>query len=156
MSDIAAIIDAYSHGAMMLHESLQRVDESLVDLRPIAGKWSIREVVCHLADSEIVYADRIKRVLAEDTPTFFEADPEQFRESLHVENRNVEGELKVVEVIRQHMTPILRSLNDSDFHRSGQHSLDGPMTLKTLLQRITNHIPHHVHFIDEKIAALNP
>ena len=37
--------------------------------RPIPGKWSTLEVVCHLADFEIVYADRIKRVIAENEPT---------------------------------------------------------------------------------------
>ena len=101
-----------------------------------------------------MYADRIKRVLAEDNPTFFEADPEQFSRSLRVENRCIEDELNVVAVIRKHMDSILRSIGEDDFRRVGHHSLDGPMTLKTLLQRITNHIPHHVRFIDDKIAAM--
>ena len=35
-----------------------------------------------------------------------------------------------------------------------KHSTDGPLTLETLLQHITNHIPHHVTFIAEKRAAL--
>lgn len=153
MPIVRELIDAYSEGSAILRASLQTVDKVQLDLRPVAGKWSIREVVCHLADSEIVYADRIKRVLAEDNPTFFEADPEQFRRSLQVTNRSIENELNIVMLIREHMTPILRSIDQKDFARIGQHSLDGSMTLMTLLQRITNHIPHHVRFIDEKIAA---
>jgi hypothetical protein len=39
--------------------------------RPIPGKWSTLEVVCHLADFEIVFADRIKRVIAENEPALF-------------------------------------------------------------------------------------
>lgn len=154
MSSIEATVSAYSDGFAKLQASLHGVDEAQLDLRPVAGKWSIREVVCHLADAEIIYADRIKRVLVEDDPTFFEADPNQFREALANEKRAIEAELNVVKAIREHMTPILRSLNDNDFQRSGQHSLDGPMTIVTLLERITNHIPHHVRFIDEKVAAI--
>ncbi|MEM6778331.1 MAG: DinB family protein [Planctomycetota bacterium] len=154
MSEIQTLIDAYSTGSVTLHAAMQTVDDHQLDLQPIEGKWSIREVVCHLADSEIVYADRIKRVLAEDNATFFEADPEQFRRSLRVKDRNIEAELNVVELIREHMAPILRSMDRRDFQRMGHHSLDGPMTIMTLLQRITDHIPHHVRFINEKVAAM--
>ncbi|MEM9365904.1 MAG: DinB family protein [Planctomycetota bacterium] len=154
MPEAHTLIDEYARGSSELRAALQTVSEHELDLRPIAGKWSIREVVCHLADSEIVYADRIKRVLAEDNPTFFEADPDQFRQALWVENRNVENEFNVVTRIREHMEPILRSVRREDFDRMGQHSLDGPMTLMTLLSRITGHIPHHVRFVEEKVAAM--
>ena len=154
MTDIVTLIENYSNGGAVLRASLQVVEDAQLDARPIAGKWSIREVVCHLADAEIIYADRMKRVLAEENPTFFEADPEQFRKALRFEIRNVEDELNVIEVIRKQMAPILRSLSAEDFQRGGEHSLDGPLSLFTLLQRITNHIPHHVQFIEEKMAAL--
>jgi hypothetical protein len=52
------------------------------------------------------------------------------------------------------MARILRSLTEKDFQRIGHHSEDGPLTLETLLQRITEHIPHHVRFIKEKRELL--
>ncbi len=154
MQNIGKMIEAYAAGADLLRESVAAADASQIDLRPIPGKWSIREVLCHLADSEIVYADRMKRVLAEDNPTFFEADPNLFLKSLRPEDRQLDQELEVIAVVRRHMLPILSALDSDAFQRGGQHSLDGPMTLATLLQRITDHIPHHAAFIDEKIAAL--
>jgi uncharacterized damage-inducible protein DinB len=154
MSNTTEMIDAYSEGVTLLRASLEHADARRYDERPIPGKWSIREVVCHLADSEIVYADRMKRVLAENDPLFFEADPELFRSALSAERRWVDVELNVIAAVRQHMIPILRSADDAKFERMGRHSLDGPMTLRTLLQRITNHIPHHIRFIDEKVAAM--
>ena len=154
MSDVSAMIDTYERGTAVLGASLQAADASQYDSRPVPGKWSIREVVCHLADAEIIYADRMKRVLVEHNPTFFEADPDQFRQALADESRTVDVELSVIESVRRHMLPILRSVDPDDFQREGVHSLDGPMTLQTLIQRITDHIPHHVRFIDEKIAAL--
>ena len=154
MADISTLIEAYSGGAKLLGDAMRRAANADLDARPIEGKWSVREVVCHLADSEIVYADRMKRVIAEENPTFFEADPDLFGHALHCPRRPLDKELAVVEAIRAHMLSILQSCNADDFQRTGVHSLDGPMTLQTLLERITAHIPHHVAFIEEKLQAM--
>jgi hypothetical protein len=154
MVDITTLIQAYSRGAELLRRTVGSTPESNWDARPIDGAWSIRQVVCHLADSEIVYADRMKRVIAEDNPTLFEADPNVFMPALYCSERPWETELNVIETIRAHMLPILQSCNAEDFQRIGVHSLDGPMTLETLLQRVTSHIPHHIAFIDVKLRAL--
>jgi uncharacterized damage-inducible protein DinB len=148
------LIEAYSGGAKLLGNALRRAANADLDARPIAGQWSIREVVCHLADAEIIYADRMKRILAEENPTFFEADPDRFGPALHCPRRPLDKELAVVEAIRAHMLPILQSCSADDFQRTGVHSRDGQMTLQTLLERMTAHIPHHVAFIEAKLRAL--
>lgn len=154
MSNISTLIESYSGGAKLVREALRSVANVDLDARPIEGKWSVREVVCHLADSEIIYADRMKRVIAEDNPTFFEADPNLFGPALYCPRRPLDRELAVIEAIRAHMLPILQSCNARDFQRNGVHSLDGQMTLQTLLRRITDHIPHHVAFIEEKLRKM--
>lgn len=154
MPDIAALLESYSRGAKLLREAVCSTPESGWDASPIVGKWSNRQIVCHLADSEIVYADRMKRVIAEDNPTLFEADPDVFGPALFSPQRPWETELKLIETIRAHMLPILRSCDTDDFQRTGVHSTDGPMTLKNLLERITAHIPHHISFIEEKLRAM--
>jgi hypothetical protein len=154
MGDISNLIDEYARGAKLLCDAMQSANSVDADARPIAGKWSIREVVCHLADSEILYADRMKRVIAEDSPTFFGADPDLFCPALACSQRPLENELAVVTAIRAHMLPILRSCAANDFQRTGVHSVDGPLTLEKLLERVTGHIPHHVAFIEEKLKAM--
>ena len=154
MANISALIEAYSRGAELLRDAVGSTPESNWDATPIDGAWSIRQVVCHLADSEIVYADRMKRVIAKDNPTLFDADPDQFVPALACSQRPRETELNVIETVRAHMLPILRSCNIADFQRTGVHSRDGQMTLQTLLQRVTDHIPHHVAFIEEKLQKM--
>jgi hypothetical protein len=154
MSDISTLIQEYSRGAKLLCDAVQSAGSIDLDARPITGKWSVREVVCHLADSEIVYADRMKRVLAEESPTFFEADPNLFCPALSCAQRPLDNELGVVKAIRAHMLPILQSCNVDDFQRTGVHSLDGQLTLQALLARVMAHIPHHVAFIEEKLQAM--
>lgn len=155
MTEIDATLDAYERGPALLRAAVERADPMRLDERPIPGRWSIREVVGHLADTEIVYADRMKRVLAEDDPTFFGADPDQFRQALRMADRDLETELAVVATVRRHVASILRAVDASAFQRTGRHASAGPMTLRALLQTITEHLPHHLRSIDEKIAAMN-
>lgn len=154
MTKIAALIDAYSRGPDLLEEALRGVAAADWDARPITGAWSIREAACHLADSEIVYADRMKRVLAEDNPTFFEADPDLFAAALCCSQRPLDGELALIRAIRAHMLPILKACDEAAWRRIGTHSIAGPLTLQALLENVTNHIPHHVAFIEQKARAL--
>jgi hypothetical protein len=122
--------------------------------RPIPGKWSTLEVICHLADFEIVGADRIKRVIAENEPTLFDGDEKVFAARLSYHQRNAEEEVLLIELIRKQVARILRTLNPEDFQRRGIHLGVGPMTLEGFVQVRINHIAHHVRFIEEKRKAL--
>jgi hypothetical protein len=130
------------------------LDDDVLDATPIPGKWSTRQVVCHIADFELVYADRIKRVIAEEQPTFFGGNPDVFAARLAYPERGVAEELSLIAGVRRHVGRIVRSLAVEDFQRTGLHSSDGPLSLETLLRRVTGHIPHHVRFIEEKRHAL--
>lgn len=149
-----ALIDNYLVGPQLLRQSVAGMAPEQFVARPIPGKWSTLEVLCHLADFEIVFADRIKRVIAENEPTFFSGDPDAFVARLAYQNRQAEEELLLIALIRQQITRILRTLKPEDFQRRGIHSQSGPTTLETLIQRITGHIPHHIPFIAEKRNAM--
>jgi uncharacterized damage-inducible protein DinB len=149
-----SLIADYLAGPQKLRQAVAGLTAEQWDARPIAGKWSTREVVAHLADCEPVYADRMKRVIAEDRPTFFGLNPDAFASRLAYSARDMNEELALIESVRRHVARILRTLPAGDFERLGNHSVDGPVTLETLLRRITNHIPHHIQFIEEKRRAL--
>ncbi|MBL8819314.1 MAG: DinB family protein [Planctomyces sp.] len=148
---VEQLIQSYAEGAELLAKSIQNVTDDQLDLTPVPGKWSIRQVVCHLADFEPIYADRMKRVLVEDNPTLFGGDPDVFAAGLRYSKRCVREELELIRVVRSQMVRILKDMDVEDFQRTGVHSEAGPLTLETLLERITGHIPHHVKFIEEKI-----
>ncbi|MFY9252464.1 MAG: hypothetical protein WAO83_03335, partial [Fuerstiella sp.] len=97
----------------------------------------------------------MKRVLVEDNPTFFGGNPDVFAAGLAYHTRDVAEELQLIDMTRRQLSIILKNCDIEDFQRTGVHSDDGPITLETLLERITGHIPHHAKFIDEKAAALN-
>lgn len=73
---------------------------------------------------------------------------------LAYDNRVIEEELDLIELVRRQMARILRALKPEDFQRRGIHDKRGPMTLATVLERLTGHIPHHVELIEEKKKAM--
>jgi uncharacterized damage-inducible protein DinB len=152
--EITSVIDQYGAGPRLLREAVAGMTREQVLARPIAGKWSTLEVVCHIADFEIVYADRFKRVIAEEGPTLFGGDETLFARRLAYHSRQFEEELKLIEACRESTSRILRTLKDEDFQRIGKHSEAGPLTLLQFLERAAEHIPHHVQFIKEKRKAL--
>ncbi|MCH7685551.1 MAG: DinB family protein [Planctomycetes bacterium] len=68
--EIPSLIDDYATGPQKLRDAIAGMTPNEIDAVPVPGKWSTRQVVCHLADFEPVYADRMKHVIAEDQPTF--------------------------------------------------------------------------------------
>jgi hypothetical protein len=148
------LIDQYAEGPPALREAVRGLTHEQLVARPVPGKWSTLEVVCHLADFEIVYADRLKRVIAEDNPTMFGGDPDVFASRLAYGSRELAEELNVIGATRAQVTRILRTLSESDFERRGTHSEAGPLTLRELVERVTGHVGHHLKFIHEKRQAL--
>ena len=150
----AGLIEEFERGAGIVAEAVRGMSGEDLRKRPVAGKWSTLEVVCHLADFEIVGADRVKRVIAEDRPTLPDGDENAFAARLAYHKREIEDELQVIAGIRAQVTRILKSLAEEDFSRVGNHTAAGPLTLEQLVERMAKHVRHHVKFIEEKRAAL--
>lgn len=152
--DHSALIQQYAMGAKMLRDAMKGMTREQLVARPVPGKWSTLELICHISDFEPIYADRMKRVIAEEHPRIMSGDPDLFAAKLAYTARDAEEELSLIDVVRKQMVRILSGLKPADFARTGVHSEDGPLSLETLLQRITNHIPHHSKFVAEKRKAL--
>jgi hypothetical protein len=151
---IKKLLADYKNGPVVLRSVLSGMTPEQVDAAPVPGKWSTRQVICHLADAELLYVDRFKRILAEDQPPLRAMDPDDYVAKLAIPDRDLNVELDTIEIVRRHMVGILDHMPEADFQRTGVHSADGPLTLQTLLERITRHIPHHARTIVDKRRAL--
>ncbi|QDT56340.1 Putative metal-dependent hydrolase YfiT [Caulifigura coniformis] len=148
------LIRDYLEGVTQLQDSVARLTDEQRRSHPVAGKWSIHEVVCHLADFEPIMTDRMTRVIALEKPDLLGADESLFAKSLAYDARDFDEQLRLIAVLRSHTARILKATPEAAFGRIGVHSEAGPLTLEQLIQRATNHLPHHIAFIKEKRAAL--
>ena len=154
MPSLAELIPPYLAGVETLRTAVAGMDRGLLLSRPVPGKWSTLEVVCHLADFEPIMADRMKRIIALDNPPLTGADEKRFAATLAYHDRDAEEELALIDRTRAQMARILRKLPPEALQRVGTHNERGPLTLEKMLTAATNHIPHHVKFIAQKRQAL--
>jgi uncharacterized damage-inducible protein DinB len=154
MATLAELIDAYLDGPVQLRKAVAGMTAEQLKARPVAGKWSTLEVLCHLADFDPIIADRMKRILAEDNPTLLGADEKRFAAVLAYHDRDAEEELTLIDKTRSQMARILRTQPASALQRVGTHNERGPLSVEQMLRIAVNHIPHHVQFIREKRLKL--
>ena len=154
MPTFAELLAEYEAGPAKLRAAVAGLTPEQLRARPVAGKWSVLEVVAHLADFEPIIADRLKRILALDKPLYMGADETRFVANLAYHDRDLEEELAVVDATRKQLARILRRIPADALQRSGVHSERGLQTAEAVLAGAGRHINHHLTFVMEKRKAL--
>ncbi len=150
----ASLIERYAMGGAILGYAVDGLTLEQERARTGPGAWSIAELTAHLLDADLVLADRMKRVMAEDEPVLQAFDENAWIEKLGSQEMRVEEAVNLFAANRRWMTQILRRCKDADFARGGVHSEAGRLTLAELLARATNHLDHHLRFLYTKRANL--
>jgi uncharacterized damage-inducible protein DinB len=154
MSDAARSLDDFLAAPSLLRKALAGMTPEQLKARPVAGKWSTLEVVCHLADSDQAWCHRIKRTVAEDRPLLIGYDETRFAAALGYHDRDLEDELAAIESMRRQLGRTLRALPESAWSRPGIHNERGLVTLAEMVRIEADHVAHHVRTIAEKRRAL--
>ena len=152
--DQAALLDAYLEGPDRLRSVVTGLSREQLILRPIAGRWSVLEVVCHLVDTDVNIAHRIKRVLSEERPVFDRVKPDSMLAALAYHDREVEEELGVFDLTRRQIDRILRVSPPEAWERTGVIGDWGDRTVGQMINGALEHLAHHLEFIIEKRRAL--
>lgn len=148
------LLAAYERGIDDLRAAVAGLTAEQGRARPIAGKWSTLEVVCHLAGTEIYFTDRMERTVALDRPLLMGVDERSYPERLNYQALDMEEELAMFVALRRHAARFLQRLPDEAWERTAVHSGDGLVTLRQLVDKAVRHLRHHLPFIAEKRAAL--
>ncbi len=148
-------IEAYAAGAGQLRQSIAGLGPEELRAFPIPGTWSIQQIVMHMMDSDLIGADRMKRVAAEEKPpTLIGYDESAFARELFYQELDPQLACDVFEKNRQLTAEVLRRLPASAYERIGHHNEHGAMTLAELLRTYVEHLEHHMKFIREKRRLL--
>ena len=150
----ADLISSYERGVEELRLAVAGMTVEQLRSRPVAGRWSTLEVVCHVADCEQFFADRMKRTVAMDRPLLLGADGFRYSEPLRYQDHDLGEELELVAVTRRQVARTLRLVAPDAWQRTAVHSETGLVTLRQLLLHAINHLHHHLRFVAEKQAAM--
>ncbi len=143
------------HPVDVLRATAGRLDASLRGLtdedvrRPEApGKWSVCQVLRHLADCEVVWGWRIRLVLAQDRPTLTGFDQDAWAERLRYNEADPVAALKEFRVVRDGNLRLVDNLSSEDLQRVGVHVERGEQSLETMLKLQAGHDLAHLRQID--------
>ncbi len=150
--DRAALIATYDDGHRAVLAALAGASEVELDRRPSDDEWSAREIVHHLADSEMTSAIRLRRLLAEDAPVIASYDEEEFARRLHYRTRPIEPSLDALAAARRTTSDILRLLDDKDWLRAGTHTESGSYSVEDWLRVYAAHAHDHAEQIRLALA----
>lgn len=149
-----SLIDAYEAAPARLRTACEGLTREELTARPGPGKWSILEIVVHIADSDAISIDRMKRMLSEDNPTLLYADETAYVELLHTHEQDLEDALTLLEVGRRQWARVLRKLPDEAFARIGQHNRRGTVSVGEFMKLYIDHIDDHLKFVAGKRERL--
>jgi hypothetical protein len=147
-----ALIDQYEDGFRAVSASLEAITDAELEAREAPGEWSPREVVHHLADSEMTSAIRLRLLIAQDAPTLLGYDQEAFVRNLYPD-RPIAPSLAAFEAARAATAPILRRLGEEQWRRAGTHSESGPYSVEDWLHTYGVHAHDHADQIRRARAA---
>ncbi|HYL75948.1 MAG TPA: DinB family protein [Bryobacteraceae bacterium] len=143
MSEIPELLERFRRGAELVAVSITGAAGSELDFAPEPGKWSIRQIVAHLADAEIVGTMRMRRVIAEPDPKLEAFDQDAWTQNLDYARRKTSQALETFRRIRGENYELLKELPESAFDRAGIHSERGRLTLRQLLLGYAEHAESH-------------
>jgi DinB superfamily len=148
-----ALIDRYRDGYRAVTDALEGITDAELDARPAPNKWTARQIVHHLADSEMTSAIRLRRLLAEDQPLIVGYDQEEFARRLYYD-RPIAASLAAFEAARASTAELLERMTESEWARTGTHSESGAYTATRWLEIYAAHAHDHADQIRRARATL--
>ena len=143
MNSLSEDLERFRRGAELLATVLTGAAGEEVDFVPAPGKWTIRQIMAHLADSELVGAHRLRLVVAEENPTLTAFDQDAWTRNLDYARRKPTQSLDTFRRLRAENYELLKDLPESAFDRVGSHTENGPMSLRSLLAGYAGHAENH-------------
>lgn len=148
----SGLIRRYRDGPRMIAEAVAGATDEDLDRRPPAPElWSAREVVHHVADSEMTSAIRLRRMIAEREPDLGAYDEELFARRLRYD-RPIGASLDAIRAARAATAEILERLEEAEWRRGGRHPEHASYTVDDWLRIYAEHCHEHAAQIQRAIG----
>jgi len=149
-----ALIEQYRSGYEEVAGSLDGFPEEALSAHPLPGKWSAREIVQHLADSEMNSAIRLRKLLTEESPLIQGYDQDEYAARLRYNEREIAPALDALRAARATSAQLLDTMSDADWSREGTHTESGRYTADDWLRIYAAHAHNHAAQIRRLREAL--
>ncbi|HKK28440.1 MAG TPA: DinB family protein [Gemmatimonadota bacterium] len=131
-----------------LRRAVDRVPPEALDVPEAEGKWSVRDVLRHLADSEIVWGWRLRVTLAQDRPPLTGWDQDLWADRLRYDEADAAEAVEEFAVLRRGHVRLLRGTPDAELDRIALHEERGEESVRRMLGLYAGHDLLHLRQID--------
>jgi hypothetical protein len=132
---------------------LNRTTPSKLRKRPGPDKWSIAEIIAHLADTEIVGSWRMRQILGAPGSNVTAYDQNVWLIALHYEKRDPRKALEQFRVLRETNLALLKTLTPEQWKHSGMHAERGEETIEHIVRMFAGHDLNHIAQMEQVLAA---
>lgn len=144
MTDIENLLERFRRGGELLATAITGAAGAELDFKPAPDQWSVRQIVSHLADSELVVGMRFRQIIAEDNPTLQWYDEKAWSEKLDWNRRKISAAVESMRRTRAESYELLKDLPVEAWSRAATHSRFGATTLGDQLKIYAEHVENHV------------
>jgi hypothetical protein len=137
------LIDTYAAGYAEVMKALDGFPAESLGAHPVQGKWSAREIIHHLGDSESTSGWRLRKLLVEDNAVIQGYDQDEFATKLRYNERDMAPALEAFRSARESTTLLIRLMTEDDWQRDGTHTECGRYTEEDWLKIYAAHA--HIH-----------
>ena len=137
-----------------VERAVSGLDEATLRTKEAPGKWSVLEVVQHLADTELVYGYRMRMIVAHPTPAIEGYDQDAWARELRYNDVPLADALAQLRTLRAANLSFLRGLTDEQLDRVGIHSERGPESVRHIARLIAAHDLLHLRQIERIKGAI--
>src|SRR5215470_20362849 len=131
-----------------LEHLLAQASPQALRVRPAPDKWSVAEVLAHLADSEIVLSWRVRSILGAPGTALQAFDQDAWARAGHYADRDPRRSLALFRAVREANLELYASLSPEDWERHGMHAERGKETLKHIVSLTAGHDLNHLKQIE--------
>ena len=131
-----------------LKKLLRGVSSAKARKRPAPGKWSIREIVAHVADTELVGGYRIRAILGAPGTEIIGFDQDVWVTALHYDKRDLKESVEQYRLLRKANLALLKSLTPEQWKQYGNHNERGQETVETIAKMFAGHDLNHFQQIE--------
>jgi hypothetical protein len=139
------LIKRYREGHRVVMDALKEITDKELD-RSASGEWTPRQTAHHLADSEMMSAIRIRRLLTEEKPVIYGYDEAEFARKL-TKDRPIEASLEAMRWARETCAQLLERMTDKDWAIVGTHTESGRYSTEDWLKIYAAHAHDHAEQI---------
>jgi hypothetical protein len=136
-----------------LQRLLKGVSTAKLRKRPQPNKWSIAEIVCHLADAELVGGFRMRLIVGAPGTPITPFDQDVWVTALHYDKRDARKALDQFRVLREANLALLKTLTPTQWKQVGMHAERGPESVETIVKMFAGHDVNHLRQIEAILAA---